>query len=146
MTTTPALSGRLDEVLAQYQQARADLQAVQERVRSVTATVKSSKGLVTVTVGPQGDITELTFNTRGYRSMVPAELSTVLIETIAKARAEVAEQMRAAVTPFLPFDLSFDDMRAGKVDWTAMLPERPFDAGTGLAGLATRLRSTSDPD
>ena len=115
-------------------------------MRTATATVKSSKGLVTVTVGPQGEITELTFNTRGYRSMAPAELSTVLTETIAKARAEVAEQMRAAVTPFLPAGLAFDDMRAGKVDWAAMLPERPFDAGAGLAGLATRPRSTSDPD
>src|SRR5256885_14605181 len=110
MTAEPAQSGRLDEVLAQYQQARADLQAVQERVRRVTATVKSSKGMVTVTVGPQGDITELTFNTRGYRTMAPAELSTVLTETIAKARAEVAEQMRGAITPFLPAGASFDDL------------------------------------
>ncbi len=145
MTTPTPRTGRLAELLEQYQQARTDLQTVQDRVRAATATVKSSKGMVTVTVGPQGDITELTFNTRGYRTMAPAELSTVLTETIAKARAEVAEQMRGAITPFLPAGASFDDLTQGKVDWAAMLPEQPFGTG-GAAGLASRIWSTSDSD
>ena len=136
----PPLSAQLEQLASEYARIRTEMQEVQEKVRATTATVKSDNGMLTVTVGPQGDITDLKVNNRDYRKMAPAELANVLTATIARARAAVHEQMRGILTPFMPNGASFDDVRSGKFDWNSALPAEPFSR-EALNRFAARLKA-----
>lgn len=147
---TSALTGQLQQLVAEYQQAREQMRSIQDKMRSTSATVKSDKGMLTITVGPQGDITELKFNNRDYRTMAPPELAKVVTDTLARAKAAVHEQMREVMTPFMPSGTSFDDLRSGKYDWASILPAEPMsqDALAHFAKRAARLHAgqTHDDD
>ena len=123
---TNPLAAQFEEMLAEYQKARTSMEEVQERMRSANATVKSDNKMISVSVDAQGEITDLVFHTKAYRTMAPAELAKVLLAAIAKARAAVMEQLRDATAPFLPAGTSFDDIRQGKFDYGSILPEQPF--------------------
>ena len=123
---TNPLAAQFEEMLAEYQKARTSMEEVQERMRSASATVKSDNKMISVSVDAQGEITDLVFHTKAYRTMAPAELAKVLLAAIAKARAAVMEQLRDATAPFLPAGTSFDDIRQGKFDYGSILPEQPF--------------------
>jgi DNA-binding protein YbaB len=138
-------ASRLEELAASYERARSDVRQTQDQLRTITATVKSDKGLLTVTVGAQGQITELRFNSRAYRSMSPGALATVLTETIEKARLAVTTRVGEIVGGSLPAGLSFDAVREGAVDWDAVLPQ-PTQSLDDLAGLASRVLATDRGD
>jgi len=123
---TNPLAAQFEEMLAEYQKARTSMEEVQERMRSANATVKSDNKMISVSVDAQGEITDLVFHTKAYRTMAPAELAKVLLAAIAKARAAVMEQLRDATAPFLPAGTSFDDIRQGTFDYGSILPEQPF--------------------
>jgi DNA-binding protein YbaB len=123
---TNPLAAQFEEMLAEYQKARTSMEEVQERMRSANATVKSDNKMISVSVDAQGEITDLVFHTKTYRTMAPAELAKVLLAAIAKARAAVMEQLQDATAPFLPAGTSFDDIRQGKFDYGSILPEQPF--------------------
>lgn len=137
----PSLGAQLEQLATEYTRIRTEMQTIQEKVRATTATVKSDNGMLTVTVGPQGDIVELKVNNREYRKMAPAELANVLTTTLTRARAAVHEQMRGILTPVMPAGTTFDDVRTGKFDWSSALPAEPFSR-EALARFTSRLRQT----
>jgi DNA-binding protein YbaB len=123
---TNPLASQLEEMLNEYQKARTSMQEVQERMRTATVTVKSDNKMVSVSVDARGELTDLTFHTRAYRTMAPAELSKVLLATVTKARAAVMDQLREVMAPVMPKGMSFDDVRHGKINYSSILPETPF--------------------
>ena len=116
---TNPLASRFEEMLAEYQKARSSMHEIQERMRTASATVKSDNKMVSVSVDARGEITDLTFHTRAYRTMAPAELAKVLLATMTKARAAVLAQVRELTSPFLPNGVNFDDLRSGKADYSS---------------------------
>src|SRR5215207_3543125 len=81
--TTPERS--LEQLAADYARHRAAAVDSAQRVAAVSATVTSPQGLVTVTVGGQGEVRTLSFNSQDFRKMAPAELAHVVLETIDRA-------------------------------------------------------------
>ncbi len=79
--------------LAKAQEAQAELE-------KLTASVTSKDRLVTVKVGPQGQVLALTFHTTGYREKAPAELGALLTDVLNEARAKVGEQVAARIREF----------------------------------------------
>jgi DNA-binding protein YbaB len=91
----------------QIEQAMTRLRAQQERVAEVTAelnastaSVTSKDRMVTVKVGPQGQLVSLTFHTTDYRTMAPAQLSAVLTDVLNQARADMGERVAATMRSF----------------------------------------------
>lgn len=121
------LNEKLDELFQSYQRKREEMTALQEKLRAASATVTSDSGLVTVTVGARGDITELKLNTQAYRKMPAAQLCQQITETIQKAKKAASAQVKGAMKPLLPPGMSFDALVDGKFDLNSVLPAKPLD-------------------
>ncbi|MFE0022039.1 YbaB/EbfC family nucleoid-associated protein [Amycolatopsis sp. NPDC059021] len=80
-----------------------------------TTTVRAKDQSLEMKFDGRGELTDLTFNTSKYRSMAPAELASVIVETLRKGRAEsqqkVSELMGTAAVP----GLDLDGLTSGKV-------------------------------
>jgi DNA-binding protein YbaB len=128
---------KIDELTAQYTKSREDALASHQRLQEVSETVTSKKGLVTVTVGAQGEIRSLTLNNRTYRDMAPAELSHVIVDTLKTARKRVEKHFVQALPSTVLGGMSVEDILSGKVDLAKFLPESiPMDGTPFTPGAA----------
>src|SRR5689334_622864 len=123
----------LGELFAEVTRRQDALRESIGKVREVSATATSAKGSVRVTVDAHGTVTELTFTSSDYRTMPPAELSHVVLDTIGKARARAHELTKEALGGLDPAGLSVEDVMSGRVDLTTLMPEGPLGVGDALA-------------
>jgi hypothetical protein len=77
--------------------------------------------MVSATVDARGAVTELKFHTTRYRTMAPAELSAVLVDTIGKAQQEVAAKMEEILGPITPEALEIGDVTSSHPELAEML-------------------------
>jgi hypothetical protein len=130
---TSPLDRELERIAADYDRYRAGAIEAQRRLREVSASATSPQGLVTIQVDAQGEVRAIVFNSKDYRTMAPAELAHVLVDTIGRARKSVVQQL-VEVLPMTSFGgVSVPDMLGGQVDWDRVLPER-----LGTEGLSDR--------
>jgi DNA-binding protein YbaB len=73
-------------------------QQVQDGIRAAEATVSSPDGWVTVTVAPNGALRDISFSLPAEGAS-DAALGAVVMATVRRARAEVAQQVAAVVEP-----------------------------------------------
>lgn len=99
---TKGLRARADELMAQFERMRSGVGELQQRLRSVNATVTSDDGLVTVTVGPRGQVTKVEFDPRIYRRPNSKELSVTVTETIRRATEKAMGDVEELLRPFVP--------------------------------------------
>ncbi|WP_053063649.1 YbaB/EbfC family nucleoid-associated protein [Nocardiopsis sp. RV163] len=69
-----------------------ELMEAGEGLESETEEVTSGDRLVTAKVDATGDLAGLVFHTDGYRGMAAAELSTTVVEVIARAQRRMAQR------------------------------------------------------
>lgn len=84
----------LDELLEDWARQVERLGETRRALERVNATARHQDGLVTVVVGPRGQVQDIRFDPRVFRSLSPAELSLTVLTLIGEATAEVAGQMR----------------------------------------------------
>ncbi|MGP3925588.1 YbaB/EbfC family nucleoid-associated protein [Streptomyces sp. 8N616] len=111
-----------EEIFAEYRRSREQFQEMQAKLRKVKASATSPNGMVTVTVGQQGEITDLAFNNRRYRDMHPKELGAAVLNTVGEARKAVTAQLQEILEPNAPAGMSLNDVFSGEVGLDAMLP------------------------
>jgi DNA-binding protein YbaB len=104
-----------------FQEALGELRRSQERLRSLrndvqskATKVTSKDGMVTVTLEGGSEVTSIAFNTAKFRRMAPAELSSVLVETINRARSEGRARVIDAYRSMFPDGMDIDAVMAGK--------------------------------
>jgi hypothetical protein len=61
-------------------------------------------------------VTSIAFNTAKFRRMAPAELGSVLVETISRARGEGRSRVIDAYRSMIPNGMDIDAIMAGKFD------------------------------
>ncbi|MGW4757712.1 YbaB/EbfC family nucleoid-associated protein [Streptomyces chartreusis] len=106
----------LGAIQRQFTAKMDEFSSTQEKLRSLSASATSPKRLLTVTVGAQGELTEVKFHTEAYRTMARAELEHTVMETIVRAREDVLAKMREVVSPLAPQGMSVDDIMSGRFD------------------------------
>ncbi|NUP48784.1 MAG: YbaB/EbfC family nucleoid-associated protein [Catenulispora sp.] len=117
---------KLAALVADSERRMAAIADAQKKVADLAVSTRSRDRSLTVGLGQGGVLTELTFHTTAYRDMAPAELSRLLLDTIAAARAEYAEQMAEVMAPVREgAALPFDDILAGKFDISEFLRGGP---------------------
>ncbi|GAA2025187.1 hypothetical protein GCM10009839_23990 [Catenulispora yoronensis] len=98
----------------------------QREIAGLAVTKRSRDRALTVGLGPGGVLTELTFHTTAYREMAPAELSRLVLDTVAAARAEYAAQVAKAMAPAREgAALPHDQILAGTFDISEFLRGGP---------------------
>ena len=137
----------LDRLIAEFTAQRQQLADAQAEMRTLGAKVTSAKNVLTVELGPGGEITELTFNNRDYRTMGPDDLGALVRDTIADARRQLADRMQASMGGLFGAEHMRDalgglfdgddgplgELMAGNLDLQALLPPGLLD-GTGDGG------------
>jgi len=99
---TQALRAQADELMAQFERMRSELPDLQQKLRSVTATVKSDDGYVSATVGPRGQLIRLELDPRIYRRPNSRELASTITETIQRAATKAMAEIEELCKPFVP--------------------------------------------
>ncbi|GAA3211209.1 YbaB/EbfC family nucleoid-associated protein [Nonomuraea helvata] len=112
----------LEQLVQEVNQQTEQLKKMQEKVGELSATASSKDGMVTVTVGPRGEVRTIDFDPRVYRKLSPSELSAVIVQQIERATSEVSAGMKELMEPFVP-DLPFDDLFGEGTDFASFLPQ-----------------------
>ncbi|MFB9909040.1 YbaB/EbfC family nucleoid-associated protein [Allokutzneria oryzae] len=115
----------IEALLARYEQQRHDAVDCHRRMREVSVTVTAPKRALTVTVGPQGELTNVDFPTGAYRTMAPKELAALLMKTVATAREQALESVAEVLAGVFPGGLDVAGLHAGRAGVEDLLPERP---------------------
>jgi DNA-binding protein YbaB len=113
------------QAVAAYQKRLDDLVESRRKLAEVSATVVAPRQVVSVTVGGQGEITDVKFPAGAYKNMTPAELAEVILKTAKDAREQALSKSAKVLAPMLPDGFSADAILAGKADLTSMVPAEP---------------------
>ncbi|MGH3664208.1 MAG: YbaB/EbfC family nucleoid-associated protein [Micromonosporaceae bacterium] len=96
------LQDRIDQVMADFERSQTAIDSIREELADSTTTVTAKNRAVEVTVDGQGEVTEITFPTKKYRSMAPAELGSLLVETLADARQQAVRRATTLMRTAMP--------------------------------------------
>ncbi|NLU81065.1 YbaB/EbfC family nucleoid-associated protein [Micromonospora sp. HNM0581] len=106
----------LEEALSMLAEEQRKLEEFQRRMNEASTTVESANKMVAATFDGRGELVRLEFTNTRYRTMAPAELASLLLETLRRGReksfAKVSELAGRDVLP----GVSFGQLAAGKVD------------------------------
>ncbi|MET7394107.1 YbaB/EbfC family nucleoid-associated protein [Dactylosporangium sp. NPDC005572] len=117
------LYDRIEQAHAEFDRVQATLADIQDSLGSTETTATSKNRALSVTVDGRGEISDIKFLTRSYRTMPPAELTAMLIETIREARAQARTAMAEAFQPVFPPGSPLADIINGRVDLEAMMQQ-----------------------
>jgi DNA-binding protein YbaB len=109
---------KAEELIAEYEERRAKTGELQRKISEIRGTATSPRGSIKVTVGVQGEVTEIQFPTSAYKRMPPKELSETLLATISEAKDSAQEALRELMTPEMPASPNFTALLQGNTDAT----------------------------
>ncbi|MEU1755719.1 YbaB/EbfC family nucleoid-associated protein [Micromonospora matsumotoense] len=113
---------RVEKLFAEYERQRSGLTALQERMRKVRGSATSPRREVTITVGQNGVLTDISFPSGAYRRMTPTELQATIMQTFAEAKEQVMEQSAEVIAPLLPEGMDAARMVRGEAGPDMYLP------------------------
>ncbi|MGH3760918.1 YbaB/EbfC family nucleoid-associated protein [Actinophytocola sp.] len=120
---------QVEELLAGYRRSREQLGAVHRKLTTLQQSATSEDGLVTVTVGAHGRLTELVIVDSAYRKLRPHELAAAIVKLTETAAAKVSRAAGETIAPLLPADTDPDALLRGTADLSpAELKPEPPDA------------------
>jgi DNA-binding protein YbaB len=99
-----ALRDRLSDVYGQYEQLRAHLDELPQRLASMQVSEASPDGLVQATVGPRGQLIDLRIDHERYRQVDADDLARAIVTTVRSAAERTAGEIEALLTGYLPPD------------------------------------------
>jgi DNA-binding protein YbaB len=108
-----------EELMAGFARQTERLQEMRRDLEKISVTASRPDGLVTVVVGPYGQLQDLRFDPRVYRRLDSGELARAIMELVSEATADVTEQLRKIMTPLVPEGLSPGE----ETDFAALLPQ-----------------------
>lgn len=117
------LDAEMNEAVAKLKEIRAVADEAGKAIADTSQTLMSKRRLFSVTVDAGGGLTALTFNGEAYRTLAPAELAKMIVDTTKEARELCRAEAAKAVHEIWPegaadFDAmsgatGLDDLMAG---------------------------------
>ncbi|QID34779.1 YbaB/EbfC family nucleoid-associated protein [Streptomyces albus] len=89
--------------MSQLREQRERLLDAQRALAKKTVSVTSKNRMVTVVVGAQSEVRDITFHTEAYRTMAPAELGRTLVEALEEARKKARAEVFSTLSPMTGF-------------------------------------------
>ncbi|SEH02660.1 Conserved DNA-binding protein YbaB [Nonomuraea solani] len=123
---TDALRATIEELAGEYNQQVQRVKEAYGALGRLRAVARSKDGMVEVTVGQNGQLRSLKLDPRAYRKLSPSELAQAIMEQVAAATGDVAEQTRRLMQPLMPADLPFEQTFGENATLEAFLP-RPVE-------------------
>jgi DNA-binding protein YbaB len=119
----------LDELRRTQKQLGTIRSELQEKATKVT----SKDGMITVTLDGRSELAGIAFNTAKFRRMAPAELGSVLLETINQARAQGRSRIIDSYRSLVPKGMDIDAIMAGKFSLDKMFDDAARQGETMMA-------------
>lgn len=119
-----ALRARFEVLLDEYERIKDNTSKLQRRLREAEGAAASKDGAVKLTVGPRGELRTLQIDPRAYRRLSPSELAAEIIELSGAAARDVQSQLEQAIAPFLPPDVTYQQVADGEVDPASWRPSQ----------------------
>jgi hypothetical protein len=126
------LEQRVAQAMAELEAAEAAVAQAEARMRDFSTVVVSRDGSVEVTVGPQGELTDLKFLDGKYRSMSAPQLAAAVLAAAEEGRNRAAEEAVRVFRPLTEPSKGIPELSGLDVDWDRLLGRRD-DAGAGRA-------------
>lgn len=114
---TNPMHERFEQAMAEFEAKKAAIASFQQDMATAETTVTSKNRAVSATVDGRGEVSALKFVTNSYRTMAPAELANLLVETIRAAQTQAREKTYGMVEGLLPGRLPLRDALSGSVDF-----------------------------
>ncbi|MFI7024257.1 YbaB/EbfC family nucleoid-associated protein [Micromonospora sp. NPDC049900] len=115
------MQDQIEQAYAELAASQAAIADVQSRLDGSETSVTSKNRVITVTVNSRGDLVDIRFLSRSYRSMPSAELATLLVDTVGAARQQAQAAVAAAFAAVLPPGMPVLDMINGEADFESMM-------------------------
>ena len=128
-----------EAALADFEREHRRIAEVNNAINEASTTMRAKDRSLSIDFDGRGEVTAITFHGTKYRSMAPAELAHVLLETIRAGRTECVRKMSEAMgDDFLP-GINFADLASGKLDSEDVFQKlvEPFvsdDVAEGILG------------
>ncbi|GAB3733682.1 hypothetical protein GCM10027598_58520 [Amycolatopsis oliviviridis] len=106
----------IEEAMAALEREREKLGKLSEHWRDGRTTVRAKDQSLSMTFDGRGELVEMSFNEAKYRKLAPAQLASVVVETLQRGRAESAAKMSELMGTGSATGLNFQDLAAGKAD------------------------------
>ncbi len=97
-----ALDDQTQAALARLSEIRTAADEANQQLAETSHTQVSKRKLLSVTVGLSGELQSLTFNGESYRGLAPAELATIIVETVTEARQGAQEKAAKLLDEVFP--------------------------------------------
>ncbi|AEW92804.1 MULTISPECIES: YbaB/EbfC family nucleoid-associated protein [Streptomycetaceae] len=114
---------QIEELLAQYRDAREQASETRRRINEIEVTVTAPRQVVKVTVGAQGQVKALDFPTGAYRNLPPKDLSRVILAALEQARTQALGKVSEVALGGMLGGVSPADLLQGRVDPKSLFPE-----------------------
>ena len=116
---------RIEHLFQEYERQRSSLTAMQQQMREISGSATSPRREVTVTVGQNGVLTDVTFPTGAYKRLTPAELTAVIMQMYAEAKEQIVQKTAELLAPVLPEGMDAQALARGTADTDTFLPAEP---------------------
>lgn len=135
-----SLEQRLAQAMAELEATEAAVARAETRMAEFSTVVVSRDGSVEVTVGPQGELTDLKFLDGKYRSMSAPQLAAAVLAAAEEGRNRAAEEAVRLFRPLTRPSSGTDPAFLGiDIDWDRFLGRRD----SGGPGRATPWQSAN---
>ncbi|MFI6763369.1 YbaB/EbfC family nucleoid-associated protein [Micromonospora sp. NPDC050417] len=138
------LHDRFEQAFTEFEEQKVALSDFERKLAESSKTVTAKNRAVSVTVDGQGDLMELKFPTNAYRTMAPAELSSLLVETIREAREQARASTTEMLETYLPGGMASFDMLNNPIDFEEILGEALRTADRMFSGMPSNTDRTEE--
>ncbi|PPS90950.1 YbaB/EbfC family nucleoid-associated protein [Streptomyces sp. MH60] len=142
------LERRLARATAELESLQSAAADAERQLGAFTSSAFSADGSVEVSVGGQGEVTEIKFLDGKYRSMTASQLSDAVLGTIQDARSHHSRRVRDLFEPLTRPSAVMPELPGLELDWDRILgpaadalPEESYPRGAN-----DRLRDEIDGD
>ncbi|MFE4663698.1 YbaB/EbfC family nucleoid-associated protein [Streptomyces sp. NPDC056716] len=108
---------RLEQAMAELKATEAAVREAEEELRAAECSVRSRDQVVEVTVGPQGELTDLRFLDDSFRTMSADELADSVLEAAGRARTAMSRHVMETLEPLTRPSGTVPELTGVDVDW-----------------------------
>jgi DNA-binding protein YbaB len=117
------MQDKIEQAFADFERSQTAIAAIRDELADSTTTVTSKNRAVQVTVDGHGEVTEISFPTKKYRTMAPAEFGSLLVATLAEARQEAVERATNLVSAAMPNSAPLFETLGGSADLDTVMAD-----------------------
>ncbi|MDQ0988456.1 YbaB/EbfC family nucleoid-associated protein [Streptomyces sp. V2I9] len=114
---TDSLDQRVERAMAELKATEEAVARTERELREASFDAVSSDRAVRVTVGPQGELSNLEFLEGKYRGMTSQQLAASVLEASQEARTRMGRHVMQAMAPFAGTSEGMPELSGLDVDW-----------------------------